>query len=229
MPTAIVVAGGHGSRMKNKIRKQYLMLGNHPIVYHSLKQFINCHLISKIVLVIPKEDAKYCENNIIPDLTETKPIRIVHGGSRRQESVYNGLKALDRLESLIVIHDGVRPFVQIKDIEACIHEAAQTGACILGVPAEDTIKVVSGKMAIKKTLNRDTIWLAQTPQAFQTDLILSAHENARKKNIFGSDDAYLVEKVGGKVKILPGSKENIKITTPDDLLRAEIFLKQRVH
>ncbi len=142
---------------------------------------------------------------------------IIAGGSERQDSVYNGLLAVNEKESTVVIHDGVRPFVSPDQIEECVKQAVLHGACILGLPASDTLKIVNGSGYIEKTMKRDAVWLAQTPQAFNYALIKKAHDCARKDGFTGTDDASLVERVGGKVKVINGSINNIKITTPEDL------------
>ena len=227
MTTAIIVAGGSGTRMKKNLRKQYLLLGGLPILNHTLDVFTACDLVTKIILVIPKEDFEFCREKIIPRLKKKKELKLVGGGEHRQSSVYNGLKALDKSETLVAIHDGVRPFIRVKQIEECIKEAGQSGACILGIPTQDTVKHINEQSNIKITLDRNSIRLAQTPQVFNYDLILKAHEYALNNNITGPDDAYLVEQLGHTVKIINGSKYNIKITTEEDLLIAETILKSQ--
>ncbi len=227
MTTAIIVAGGSGIRMKKDLRKQYLLLGGLPILNHTLDVFESCDRVTRIILVIPKEDFEFCKERIAPHLKKKKQLELVHGGEHRQNSVYNGLKALDKSENLVVIHDGVRPFVRVEQIEACIKEAGQSGACILGISSQDTVKRINENADITKTLDRKTIWLAQTPQVFKYDLILKAHESALENKMTGPDDSYLVEQLGHAVKIINGSKYNIKITTEEDLLIAETILQSQ--
>jgi len=221
MISAIIVAGGKGIRMNNKTRKQYMLLGGRPVLEHTLMLFDTCNEIDKIYLVVPEEDVEVCRENLLSSINLHKKIHLVPGGSERQESVYNGLTAIEDKYGIVLIHDGVRPFISHEQISACIAGASECGACIPGIPAFDTLKSVNSSGYIDKTLKRDTVWLAQTPQAFQYDLILNAHEKARKESYIGTDDASLVEKMGEKVKIITGSRFNIKITTPDDLVLAE--------
>ena len=150
-----------------------------------------------------------------------KKIHLVAGGIERQDSVYRGIQAVSgqRCE-VVVIHDAVRPFVSSRMIEACVAEARVSGACIVGMPAMETAKLVnSGR--IERTLDRNAIWMAQTPQAFDLNLIRTAHEKARSERFMGTDDAMLVERLGHKIRIIAGSRLNMKITTPEDLALAE--------
>ena len=224
MVSAIIVAAGKGIRMNDTTRKQYLDLAGRPILAHSVMAFDACDLIDKIFLVIPKEDIEYCRKNILPVLELKNGVDLVFGGEKRQDSVYNGLQAIDKKTDTVVIHDGVRPFIQPDELESCILGARKFGACILGIPAGDTIKHVGKSGFIEKTLARDSIWLAQTPQAFKYELIIRAHETARRDGYTGSDDASLVERLGIGVKIIKGSKNNIKITVREDLVVAQAML-----
>ena len=223
MVSAVIVAAGKGIRMNDTVRKQYLPLAGRPVLAHSLTLFEECNLINKIILVVPEDDFDFCRKEILPAGSE-KTVRLVPGGEKRQDSVYNGLLAADENTDIVVIHDGVRPFIHIEMLELCISGAKEAGACILGIPVQDTVKQVESGYIIK-TLERDNLWLAQTPQAFQYEIIRKAHENARLKGYAGTDDAFLVEKMGNRVKIIKGSKNNIKITTREDLKLAEIMLQ----
>jgi len=224
MVYAIIVAAGKGIRMKGAVRKQYLEIDGCPVLSRTLKVFDSCRTVDHIVLVIPPDDFRFCIDEIINPLKIQKKTDIVAGGSERQDSVYNGLLAVDDKESTIVIHDGVRPFVSPEQIEECIKQAVLHGACILGLPASDTLKLVNGSGYIEKTMKRDAVWLAQTPQAFNYALIKKAHDRAIKDGFTGTDDASLVERLGEKVKIINGSINNIKITTPEDLAIARSIL-----
>jgi 2-C-methyl-D-erythritol 4-phosphate cytidylyltransferase len=216
MVSAIIVAAGKGARMKGTMRKQYLDLSGRPVLAHSIMAFDSCSLIEEIFLVVPKDDVEYCQKNILSLLDLKKQINLVHGGAERQNSVYNGLQSITKNTETVVIHDGVRPFIQPKDIKICIFGAKKYGACILGTPASDTLKRVDKTDIVETTLPRENIWLAQTPQAFQYDLILKAHEAARRDGYVGTDDASLVERLGKDVKIINGSRFNIKITNKED-------------
>lgn len=224
MVSAIIVAAGKGIRMNDTTRKQYLDLAGRPILAHSVMAFDLCNLIDKIYLVIPKEDIEYCRKNIIPLLELKNGIELIPGGEKRQNSVYNALQALDKKTDMVVVHDGVRPFIQPEKLESCILGARKFGACILAIPAGDTIKCVGKSGFIKKTLERDNIWLAQTPQAFKYELIKKAHETARHDGYTGSDDSMLVERLGIDVRIINGSKGNIKVTVREDLVVARAMI-----
>ena len=224
MISAIIVAAGKGIRMNDPTRKQYLDLAGQPILAHSVMVFDSCGLIDEIFLVVPKEDIDYCRKNIVPLMELRNGLNLVPGGEQRQNSVYNGLQAMDKKTDTVVIHDGVRPFIQPDELESCILGARKFGACILGIPVGDTVKCVDESGFIEKTLSRDSIWLAQTPQAFKYELIIRAHETARRDGYTGSDDASLVERLGVGVKIIRGSKNNIKITVREDLVIARAML-----
>jgi 2-C-methyl-D-erythritol 4-phosphate cytidylyltransferase len=183
--------------------------------------FDSCSLVDEIFLVIPREDVEYCQKKIISLLDLKNHINLVHGGDKRQDSVYNGLKAITKNTETVVIHDGVRPFIQPEDLKECILVSKKYGACILGTPASDTLKRVNKSDIIETTLSRENIWLAETPQAFKYDLILKAHETARRDGYVGTDDASLVERMGKDVKIINGGRFNIKITKKEDLVIAK--------
>lgn len=221
MVSAIIVAAGQGRRMQGVQRKQYLSLAGLPILTRTLMVFDRCEPVSVIILVVPQDDIDFCRANILESVELTKEVRLTPGGEHRQESVFNGLKNVDANCSIVVIHDGVRPFVQNEQLMACINGARQSGACTMGVPAHETLKQIDSSGRIIQTLSRDDIWLAQTPQAFRHELILRAHELARKDGHFATDDAALVERLGATVKILRGSRRNIKITIDEDLEMAQ--------
>ena len=225
--SAVIVAAGKGTRMNHDIRKQYLLLAGRPILTHTLMVFEACEQIDQIVVVIPEDDFDFCQKTVINPLNLKEKICLVRGGTRRQDSVYNGLASLDPKTEIVVIHDGVRPFVTVENLSDCILAARATGACILGIPAGDTVKRVNQYGIVEATLARDEIWLAQTPQAFAYDVILKAHATARKAGYSGTDDALLVERLGIDVKVITGSPKNIKITSPEDLILAQAILAKR--
>ncbi|CAN2039168.1 2-C-methyl-D-erythritol 4-phosphate cytidylyltransferase [Candidatus Magnetomoraceae bacterium gMMP-15] len=225
MTIAVIVAAGSGLRMKMKLPKQYIEMDGRPILWHTLKVFGKCPEIEKIFLVVPEKDHDYCFHNIISLLKLSQDIQIISGGKTRQDSVYNGLKAIKNHNDLVIIHDGVRPFVNEKQIAACIHAAQKHGAAILARPAYDTLKRLDESKNIVQTIERKEIWLAQTPQTFQYDLILKAYKMAYKEGVKATDDAMLVERIGYPVKVIEGSQYNIKITTPEDLKIASALLK----
>ena len=231
MTSAIIVAAGKGIRMDDNVRKQYLLLDNRPLISHTIEVFDECNIIDEIFLVVPEEDFVFCNENILNQQNFQKKVSLVPGGAKRQDSVYNGLLAIDNImdnNSIVVIHDGVRPFIRSEQLTECIKCATDYDACIFGIPAYDTLKRVNSSGFIENTIERNIIWLAQTPQAFKYNLIRRAHENALRAGIKGTDDAMLVEQLGIKVKIIKGSRCNVKITTREDLLLARAIVKTEV-
>jgi 2-C-methyl-D-erythritol 4-phosphate cytidylyltransferase len=224
MVSAIIVAAGQGTRMQDTQRKQYLSLAGLPILTRTLVVFDKCELVEQIVVVIPQDDFNFCRKNILEPAGLAAKILLAPGGRRRQDSVFNGLKAVDPGCSIVAIHDGVRPFLQVDQLVECIEGARESGACIMGVPACETLKQVNASDHIIRTLKRDDVWLAQTPQTFHYDLIRSAHERARVEGYSATDDACLVERLGKAVKMVTGSRHNIKITIPEDLEMARYIL-----
>ena len=227
MVSAVIVAAGKGTRMHGEVPKQYLLLEKLPILSHTLMAFEACERIQEVVLVIPERDRTYCRENIIAPINVSKDLKFVAGGDKRQDSVYRGLSAISRHSGIVVIHDGVRPFVRSDQLDAVINGAEQFGACILGIPAQDTLKELDAAETIVRTIQRDKIWLAQTPQAFQSDLIMKAHTTARRNEYLSTDDASLVEQLGVKVKIIRGGRNNIKITNQEDLAIARALMRYR--
>ena len=224
---AIIVSAGKGQRFMEGKKKQFYFLADKPILVHTLDQFETCPLIRSILLVVGQEDMDYSLKEIVEQYQYRKIAQIIPGGKRRQDSVKNGIDALAKDVEIVVIHDGVRPFVTKAMIEDLIHSAERFGAVILAMPAKDTIKIANPNGTVLKTLDRDALWQIQTPQAFQARLIREAYYKATEDGFMGTDDASLVERLGVKVHILPGSFTNIKITTPEDLILANLFLKMR--
>jgi 2-C-methyl-D-erythritol 4-phosphate cytidylyltransferase len=190
-----------------------------------LKLFDSCAKVNRIFLVVPDEDIDFCRKEILTPAKLQKDVELIAGGAQRQDSVYNALKIIEPEDAIVIIHDGVRPFVQQAQLSACIKGAAELGACILGIPVFDTVKKVNPQNEILKTQQRDMLWLAQTPQVFELHLIKKAHEKAKQEGFVGTDDASLVERLGAVVKIIPGSRSNIKITHPEDLNLARAIMK----
>ncbi|MGE0084055.1 MAG: 2-C-methyl-D-erythritol 4-phosphate cytidylyltransferase [Desulfococcaceae bacterium] len=219
--SAIIVAGGRGIRMGGSVRKQYLEIAGQPVLCHTMKAFAACRSIEHIFLAVPEDDTDFCRKSILSGLEFRDKIRLVIGGKERQDSVYNGLLAAEEYGGIVAVHDGVRPFVLPAQIESTIRCAAENSASMLGIPAFDTLKQISPDGNVEKTLNRERIWLAQTPQTFRYDLIRKAHESARQSGYSGTDDASLAERMGEKVRMIEGSRFNIKITSPEDLQFAQ--------
>jgi 2-C-methyl-D-erythritol 4-phosphate cytidylyltransferase len=226
---AVIVSAGKGQRFMEGRKKQYFSLGEKPILAHTLDRFDACPLIRSILLVVGHEDQDYCLKEIIEKFRYRKISGIIPGGKQRQDSVRNGLDGLSADAEIIVIHDGVRPFVTKEMIEESIRSAARFGAVIIAMPVKDTIKMAHPDGTVLKTLERESLWQAQTPQTFQASLIREAYLKATEDGYIGTDDASLVERLGKKIHILPGSYTNIKITTLEDLMLANLILQMRNH
>src|SRR4030066_868682 len=222
---SVIVSAGKGVRFMEGQKKQFYFLGGKPILAHTLDKFETCPLIRSILLVVSQVDMDICLKEVIEKYKFKKVSKIVPGGKRRQESVKNGIDALPKDADMVVIHDGVRPFVTRAMIEDSIHSAVRYAAVVLAMPVKDTIKISNPDGTVLKTLDRESLWQIQTPQTFQTNVIKEAYYRATEDGFAGTDDASLVERTGAKVHILPGSYTNIKITTPEDLLLANLFLK----
>jgi 2-C-methyl-D-erythritol 4-phosphate cytidylyltransferase len=224
MVHALIVAGGKGTRFHSRIPKQYVALAGVPILTRTLRVFDVCDIIDRIVLVVPPGDSGFVRDAMIEPAGLRKSISVVAGGVRRQDSVFNGLAAIPPEAEVVVIHDAVRPLVTNELITACVSAARLHGACIAALPVWDTLKRISHSGCIEATLPRERVWMAQTPQAFQTTLIRIAHERAQCDPAAATDDASIVERMGAAVHILPGSPRNIKITTAEDLAMAAALL-----
>ncbi|KYH28789.1 MULTISPECIES: 2-C-methyl-D-erythritol 4-phosphate cytidylyltransferase [Clostridium] len=220
---AIIVAAGKGTRMKAKINKQFIKLKGKPILYYTLKAFEDNDLIDEIVLVLAKNEIEYCKDNILNKYKMNKIKKIVEGGSTRQDSVIRGLLAA-KGNDVVLIHDGARPFVDNRIIEDGIKYANIYDACACGVEPKDTIKIKTEDGFSLNTPKRETLFSVQTPQCFKYDLILDAHKKALKEKIEATDDTMIVENYNHKVYLYEGSYNNIKITTPEDLIIGERIL-----
>ncbi len=225
--TALIPAAGMGKRMGKAIAKQFLPLGDKPMLAHTLLAFQRASEVDEIIPILAQEDLEACLQDIIERFHITKVKTLVVGGKERQESVANGLQKLEKDASVVLVHDGVRPFVTSEMIRETIDHARKGENVTVGVPIKDTIKEVNEKGLVRQTLERSRLWAIQTPQAFPVKTLKRAYEEASRIRMLGTDDATLVERSGGTVKVIMGSYENIKITTPEDLLLAEEILKGR--
>lgn len=224
--TAIVLAAGQGKRMGTKVQKQYLEISGKPVLFYSLDAFQRSNIIDEIILVVGENQEDFCKKEIVEKYGITKVSKIVKGGSERYYSVWNGLQVISG-DGYVFIHDGARPFVT-EEILSRAYEAVQIEkACVVGMPVKDTIKIADDNKFAKETPNRNYVWMVQTPQVFETSLVKKAYSLLMKQEIIQvTDDAMVVEKMlNMNVKLVEGSYENIKITTPDDLKIAEIFVK----
>lgn len=224
--TAIVLAAGKGSRMHSETPKQFLDLCGKPVLYHSLKRFEESS-VDEIILVTSKEDITYCKENIVEKYQLHKIKQVVEGGTQRYWSVRNGLHAIVSTD-YVLIHDAARPCLMVKSIEQSIIEVMESGACTLGVPVKDTIKVVDEFCMGIETPPREYLWQVQTPQSFcYEDIMKAYHRMEQEKNTDITDDTMIMERyLNKKTKLILGDYRNIKVTTPEDLLMAEIFLEK---
>jgi len=219
---AIIPAAGRGTRIGAAVPKQFLELKGKPLLHHTLKIFSSCEAIDYVVLVMPQIDV---DESRYDWLNEYEIVRkVVVGGQRRQDSVYNGFHALEETPEIVVVHDGVRPFTTPQMIADTVEAAEQHGAAITAIPVSDTIKKVNGDGFVEQTVSRDGLWRVQTPQAFQYNLLQKAFEKATTDSYYGTDEGALVEYLGNQVKIVSGSELNIKITRREDLILGESLL-----
>ncbi|MDH5427771.1 MAG: 2-C-methyl-D-erythritol 4-phosphate cytidylyltransferase [Nitrospirota bacterium] len=223
---AVVPAAGQGTRMGGAARKQYLTLGGLPLLVLSLKVLQRIDSIREIILSVPGHDREYCWQEIVKPYALDKVTHIVAGGERRQDSVRHGLYAISEPPALVLIHDGVRPFIKADIIEQGISCAEHTGAAVVAMPMHDTVKRVNQQGVIQETLNREELWQIQTPQIFRYDWLMAAHQQAQEEDWDVTDDAALIERNGHQVFVVEGSRFNIKITKPDDLIFGEAILQR---
>jgi 2-C-methyl-D-erythritol 4-phosphate cytidylyltransferase len=230
---AIVPAAGLGKRFGQGTNKSFQVLGGRPLIVWSLKVLEAVEEISEIIPVLKSEDMEIGQR-LLEEEGFPKIRRIAAGGKERQDSVYNGLKQIEDKKSIVLIHDGVRPLISprlvedlIKQMSDAIRKKEKCDGIIPGVPVKDTIKETEDGF-VRKTLKRGSLWAVQTPQAFPCKKILKAYEEAAKEGYYATDDAALIERYGGTVKVIMGSYANIKITTPEDLYIAEALLKMNV-
>lgn len=224
--SAIIVAAGSGSRMKAGRNKQYLYLNGTPILAHTLRAFEKCSSIDEVVLVISSQDEAMCRREVLGPNRFHKVKAIAFGGETRQESMYNGLLRVHPKSEIIVTHDGARPLIHPRTLTQCVEETILHGATVVAVPVKETIKVVNEDLTVVDTPKRAQLWSVQTPQTFVKSLLLEAHQKASQDGFVGTDDAMLVERLGHPVKIVKGYYENIKITTPEDLILAESIFQR---
>lgn len=222
---AIVLAAGSGKRMNSQVHKQYLIIQDRPVLYYSLKEFQDS-AVDEIVLVVGKGEEEFCRREIVDKYGISKVKAIVEGGKERYHSVFEGLKQTSDAD-YVLIHDGARPFVNQDIIRRCMQEAQKYQACVVGMPVKDTIKIADEEGYAKQTPDRKNVWMIQTPQTFSYALIYEAYEEMLKtEDTAITDDAMVLERIKGKKsKLIEGSYRNIKITTPEDLLIANVYLQ----
>jgi 2-C-methyl-D-erythritol 4-phosphate cytidylyltransferase len=222
---AVIVAAGLGTRMGGDVKKPYLEIAGRPILHHTVERFLRAPGCEEIVLVV--HPAEHADGTLEREMQEQFGVRkVVAGGRTRRHSVLAGLEATAPELDAVLIHDGVRPNVSERVIGEVVHQVREHGAAIAAVPATETVKVVDRARRIEDTPERDTLWFARTPQGFRRELILEAHRRADRQDYPCTDDAQLVEWLGGEVVVVRDDYENIKITTPSDLLLAEALLAE---
>lgn len=224
--TAVIPAAGQGSRMKTGVNKQFLMLRDKPVLAHTLEIFEKCDLIKDVVLVASPGEEGDCRS-LLEEYGISKVIRIVSGGRERFHSVARGLGQIPEPCDIVAVHDGARPLLLLSHLRDILQALVDHDGAVLAVPVKDTIKEIMDEKIVRKTLDRSTLWMIQTPQVFKKEVITYAYAKALKEGFGGTDDASLAEHYGFRIKVVEGSYENIKITTPDDLDLAELILKRR--
>lgn len=223
MPDVAVVipAGGAGTRVGGSLPKQFRSLGGTPILALTVRHFVRHPAVTTVVVVAPAayvERTRRLLGSRRPGAARGRgaSIVVVPGGVERQESVWRGLGAMPERTDLVLVHDAVRPFITRGLIDAVLRAARETGAAICALPVTETVKRVREGLVLE-TVDRLGLWAVQTPQAFRADLLREAHDKARRDGVSGTDDAMLVERLGHRVRVVEGSRANVKITTPDDL------------
>ena len=223
--SAIIPAAGQGTRMGSAIPKQFLLLQGKPILHHTLRAFEASGQVDSVILVVPEKDSAAAKKEWLLGYDIVK--KIVVGGKERQDSVYNGFQALDADTDVVLVNDGVRPFVTGDMILRAIEAAKNFGAAITAIPVNDTIKLADADGFVEKTVDRSGLWRVQTPQAFQYAVLNEAFQKAVQDSYYGTDEGSLLEYAGKKVKIIEGSEMNIKITRQEDLILGEAILNRR--
>ena len=225
--TAVIVAAGEGLRIGGNVPKPYLPLVGRAMLLRTLDRVFGARNIEKVVMVIAASELFRCEAMLRGDSAlSQRPWVLQSGGATRQQSVKAGLEKVDGVTDIVVIHDGARPFVSPALIERCIESAGRNGAVVVGLPARDTIKIVSDDHRVLSTPDRKAVWEIQTPQAFRREVIVEAHEWAAREGFTATDDAMLVEQAGKPVWVIEGEKTNLKITVPEDLWLAEAMIRE---
>lgn len=225
--SAIVLAAGRGRRMQSDIPKQYMDLCGKPVIYYSLKVFEDFEPVREVILVAGKEDLDYCRKEIVDRYHFTKVGKIIAGGKERYHSVYEGLREVSPDSSYVFIHDGARPCVDRSVLERYMQDVRKYQACVCGMPSKDTVRIADREGFAQAKPDRTSVWMMQTPQVFSYTLILKAYEKMLAGCTDGiTDDAMAVERtMGRRIKLTEGSWRNIKITTPEDLELAALFVR----
>ncbi|MFZ5816982.1 MAG: 2-C-methyl-D-erythritol 4-phosphate cytidylyltransferase [Bacillota bacterium] len=223
VPVSVIIpAAGTGKRMGGGTAKQFLPLRGEPLLVHTVRLFSRCSLVDEIVIAAGDLEATRELVGHLPKVSQ-----IVPGGRERQDSVWAGLQAVHARPRIVAVHDAARPLLPLEVLEGVLRAAALYPAQVVGVPAKDTIKVVSPDGVVTSTPERSSLWVVQTPQVFWAETLVQAFRRAQADGYLGTDDASLVERIGVPVRLYPGSSENIKLTTPEDFRLAEAILEGR--
>ena len=221
--SAIIPAAGSGERFGGE--KQFKLFSGRPLIFHTLGLFLQSDYIDEIIVAVPSANVGSTHRDVL-SMSAGKPVKVVAGGIRRQDSVKNGIDVSDSLSTLVCIHDAARPFVTEDLIQRAISACEFADGAVVGIPSKDTVKFSENGL-IKETLDREKICLAQTPQCFHKNKLLQAFYHAEKENLTGTDESVLMEAMGFTIKLVEGYSNNFKITTKDDWLRAEIVAVQQ--
>ena len=225
MVTAIFPAAGASRRMKTDTNKNFLEIGGEIVLIRTLKTFSKVERIDFLIVVVAENEVEIVENLLSAE-KNLKPYKIVVGGSERQYSIANGLRFVPDDAEIILVHDAARPLVNLRTIEEVIDAAEKFDGAIAAVREKNTIKIIDAENFVKETPPRSELVAVQTPQGFRKKILFDAYKKAAEDNFLGTDDASLVERIGGKIKIVWSDYKNIKITTPEDISIAENFLSR---
>ncbi|MDD3363895.1 MAG: 2-C-methyl-D-erythritol 4-phosphate cytidylyltransferase [Syntrophomonas sp.] len=221
----VIAAAGRGSRMESSTNKQYMLLNSRPVLAYSLDFFEKLDVVDEIVVVTGETELDYCEREIIKPFKYKKVSAVIPGGKERQDSVWAGLRKLGVDTEFVAVHDGARPLLSSAVLYRLLEEAQEWGAAIPGIASKDTLKAVDRDDFVRQTLDRTTVYAIQTPQVFKYEELMAAYQQANEEDFSGTDDASLFERFIGRVKVVEGDYDNIKITTPGDMLIAEALLR----
>jgi len=224
---ALIPAAGRGSRMGGPVAKPFLRLGAREILAYTLDVFETCTVIDEVWVIVAPQHRTLCQHTVVEQYGFHKVRGVIAGGATRQESVWQGLQRLGDDVNVVVVHDGVRPFVTRDLVQATVQQATLHGAAIAAIPLKDTLKRVSETGEVEATVSRQGLWRIQTPQAFRRQLLHEAFRHAWAQGITATDESGLVEDYGQQVRIVPGAESNVKITTPDDLLVGASLIHHR--
>lgn len=222
----IVTAAGSGSRMAGHENKLWISIGGKSVLERTLDNLLFADIFDEMILVISKSLLGKIQANLLPRIQERLPVKLVFGGKERQDSIANGLNVLSKESDYVLTHDGARPFVTKRIVMDILSALRTYSVAVPGVACKDTIKVAWENMEVVATPRREFLYQIQTPQAFHKQTLLKAYEKTKQEQLYGTDDASLAEKIGEKIKIVPGSYNNIKITTLEDILLGELIVKE---